>query len=60
MLEVIRLEGAGMKRIRKCDNCGENEPREENCPYSEELYSELKQETCFCCDDCRYQCMMNI
>lgn len=41
-------------------SCGKNPAQEEHpCPYREELCGE-GGEYCSCCDECRYQCAMDI
>ena len=55
-----------MKRIKRKDKeekmckCGKN-PAEEphTCPYAEEIGGD-SETLCTCCEDCRYECAMDI
>ena len=42
--------------LPKC-KCGKEGHRQE-CPYAGEIHGEIKM--CNCCDDCHYECRMDI
>jgi len=44
-----------------CENCEKN-PAEKphSCPYQEDMYGNMDNDYCKCCDDCRTECLMDI
>lgn len=44
-----------------CENCRINKGTDElhTCPFSEEIWNNHEAD-CNCCDDCSYQCAMDI
>lgn len=40
--------------------CGKPSPGLGSCPYASEIDHVDDQEYCNCCDDCHYQCAMDI
>ena len=40
-----------------CEECKEN-PQSGPCPFASEIHGDESE--CDCCDDCRYQCAMDI
>jgi hypothetical protein len=44
----------------KCQNCAKNPAQlKHTCPYAEEICGD-RETLCNCCDDCTYQCAMDI
>jgi hypothetical protein len=41
----------------KCNRCGK-EAVYGTCPFAEEINNEIRE--CNCCEDCRYECRMDI
>lgn len=42
----------------KC-TCGEQEVAPHTCPYSEDIHND-SETLCQCCEECTYQCAMDI
>lgn len=45
--------------VEYCDNCGKVTEGCHTCPYNEDINDDYDS-LCNCCDDCSYQCIMNI
>jgi hypothetical protein len=44
----------------KCQSCGKNPAQPPHtCPFAEEIHGDSESK-CNCCDDCTYQCAMDI
>jgi hypothetical protein len=44
----------------KCQNCAKNPAQPKHtCPYAEEIGGD-RESLCNCCDDCSYQCAMDV
>lgn len=41
----------------KC-GCGADSPGLHTCPFAEEIWNDTDE--CACCDECTYQCMLEI
>lgn len=50
-----------VRGVEECGNgCHNPESKElHDCPYAEELYPEYHQK-CHCCEECEYQCAMDV
>ena len=46
--------------VELCPSCNKNPAAEMHpCPYLEEIYDN-HEDVCTCCDDCSYECFMDV
>ena len=43
----------------KCSGCGNDGKEAHGCPYKEDINSDYET-LCNCCEECQYQCCMDI
>lgn len=57
--KIMKSESKSEPKEDPCERCGGEGESPHPCPYAEDIYGD-SDTLCNCCDDCAYQCAMDV